>query len=75
MAHFSKFIRPEAVRIGFENPDKELQVTAAKNPDGSVAVVVFNPSEQAKNIEISLENQKIPARISAKALQTVHLTF
>lgn len=75
MAHFSKFIRPDAVRIGFENPDKELQVTAAKNPDGSFAVVVFNPSEQAKNIEISVENQKIPIQISAKALQTVHLTF
>ncbi len=75
MAHFSKFIRPEAVRIGFENPDSDLKITAAKNPDGSVAVVVFNPSEQAKNIEISLENQTISTTINAKALQTVHLTF
>ena len=74
MAHFSKFIRPDAVRIGFENPDKEIQITAAKNPDGSVAVVVFNTSDNKKNLEISLGNQKIPVYISAKAIQTVHLT-
>lgn len=75
MAHFSKFIRPDAVRIGFENPDKEILITAAKNPDGSVAVVVFNPSDDKKNLEIYLGNQKVPVQISSKAIQTVHLTY
>ncbi len=71
MAHFSKFIRPGAVRIGFENDDAELKVTAAQNPDGSVAVIVFNPSEQKKDFEISLNEKKINAPISAKAIQTI----
>ena len=71
MAHFSKFIRPGAVRIGFENPDKELMVTAAKNPDGSVAVILFNPNEQEKVISISLNKQKTNVIISAKAIQTI----
>ncbi len=71
MAHFSKFIRPGAVRIGFENPDKELMVTAAKNKDGSIAVVIFNPTENEKQITLSLNGKTTHIKISAKALQTV----
>jgi glucosylceramidase len=71
MAHFSKFIRPGAVRIGFENPDNSLMVTAAQNPDGSIAVVVFNPTENEKPLTISLEEKSTPLKISAKAIQTI----
>lgn len=71
MAHFSKFIRPGATRIGFENPDDEIMVTAARNPDGSVAVVVFNPTEQEKNLAIELGGQAAPLSISKQAIQTI----
>jgi glucosylceramidase len=71
MAHFSKFIRPGAVRIGFENDDKEMMVTAAKNIDGTIALVVFNESSAEKNIEILLDKKKTNITISAKALQTI----
>lgn len=71
MAHFSKFIRPGAVRIGFENPDTALMVTAAKNPDGSVAVIVFNPAEKQKNIAILYNGNTKNISISAKAIQTI----
>ena len=75
MAHFSKFIRPDAVRIGVENSfkDNELMITAAENTDGSIAVVIFNPEEKEKNIEVSVNNQKINTKISAQALQTIIL--
>ncbi len=59
MAHFSKYIRPGAVRIGFENSDETLMVTAAKNPDGSIAVVVFNEGDQVKNLNMSLDGKSI----------------
>ncbi len=71
MAHFSKFIRPGAVRIGFENTDETLMVTAAQNQDGSIAVVVFNPEDSEKNFELSLGENKQQVVISAKAIQTV----
>ena len=73
MAHFSKFIRPDATRIDFEIVDKEIATTAVKNTDGSIVVVLFNPSEKEKNIEISLGNQKISTKIDATALQTLIL--
>jgi len=71
IAHFSKFIRPGAVRIGFENMDKQVMVTAAKNPDGSIAVVLFNPSESSKGIELELNGEQAAFSIAAKAVQTV----
>lgn len=74
MAHFSKFIRPNSVRIGFQNPmQEELMVTSVKNPDHSIAVVLFNPSEEEKQVEISLENLTFPIKISQKAIQTIVL--
>lgn len=73
IAHFSKFIRPEAVRIGFENPDKDLMVTAAKNRDNSIAVVLFNPTENQKEIKLKIESKELQFRISAKAIQTIVL--
>ncbi|MBE0674950.1 MAG: glycoside hydrolase family 30 protein [Bacteroidales bacterium] len=71
LAHFSRFIRPDAVRIGFDNPDKELMVTAAINPDGSVVVVIFNPTSQEKGILLSFLSASAEFTISAKAIQTV----
>jgi glucosylceramidase len=70
MSHFSKFIRPGATRIGFDLSDATLQVTAAQNPDGSIAVVVFNPGETAKSVELMLADKSIVIPISARAIQT-----
>jgi len=71
MAHFSKYIRPGAEVIGFENTDKDLMVTAAKNPDGSIAVVVFNQDSKAKNFSLSLNESAIDIQISSQAIQTI----
>lgn len=72
MAHFSRYIRPGAKRIGFEaGDDSELMVTAAQNPDGSIAVVILNQSEEARQIELELSGQNSAFTISGKAIQTV----
>lgn len=71
MAHFSKYIRPGAVRIGFEISDEEVLMTAAKNPDGSIALVILNMKEEAKNIKISLGDRSVNVKINAQAIQTV----
>ncbi len=73
MAHFSKFIRPGAVRIGFENADNTIQITAAQNPDGSIAVVVFNPTENEKQLTLSVGEKSTQVKINSKAIQTIVL--
>jgi glucosylceramidase len=75
MAHFSKYIRPGALVIGHEHTDDDLQVTAAQNPDGTIAVVVFNPGETAKDFEIELNDRSASVQISAKAIQTIVITM
>ena len=71
LAHFSKFIRPGAIRIGVDHSDSGLQVTAAKNPDGSIAVIVFNPTEERKNYGLALADNQKDISIDAKAIQTI----
>ena len=71
MAHFSKYIRPGAIRIGFENSDDSIMVTAAKNLDESIAVVVFNEDAEAKSLSLSLNGKNVDLRISGQALQTI----
>jgi glucosylceramidase len=71
MSHFSKFMRPGALKIGCKIDNNELVATAVKNPDGSIALVVFNPTEKKQNLEIKLTNQTKIISINASALQTV----
>jgi len=74
MAHFSKFIRPGAVRIGLENTDTQLMVTAAQNTDGSIAVVILNQEPTVRNITIKLYDTETKISISAEAIQTIVLS-
>ncbi|MDX9776643.1 MAG: glycoside hydrolase family 30 protein [Petrimonas sp.] len=70
-AHFSRYIRPGAVRIGFENSDQNLMVTAVRNPDGCIAVILFNPEDKAKGIHLVLNEKSVEFSISGKAIQTI----
>jgi len=71
MAHFSRFIRPGAVRIGHTVSDEDLMVTAVKNPDSSIAVVVLNQGDQPRALNISIEDKKVNLAIDRKAIQTI----
>lgn len=71
LAHFSRFIRPGARRIGFTHLDSEMMVTAAKNPDGSIVVLIFNPSKEPQNLRLNVKNEIVNLGINAKALQTI----
>jgi glucosylceramidase len=71
MAQFSRYIRPGATRIGFELSNEDLMVTAVENPDGSLAVMILNENEEAKEFSIQLNNKTEQFGISGKAIQTV----
>jgi len=71
MAHFSKYIRPGAKVIGLENSDDKLMGTAVENPDGTIAVVLFNETEIPKSISLSIYKEKLEISIDAKAIQTI----
>tara|TARA_R110000744_G_scaffold83865_3_gene164288 strand:+ start:1352 stop:2791 length:1440 start_codon:yes stop_codon:yes gene_type:complete len=74
MAHFSKYIRPKAKVIGVDKTDADLLVTAAQNPDNSIAVVVFNEDPISKHFKLKLNNKNIAIKINAKAIQTIMIS-
>jgi len=74
LSHFSKFIRPNALRIGLEGAEIEgLIHTAAKNPDGSIAVVVFNRNKESYQLSLNIETNNHKVLIGPRTMQTIHL--
>jgi glucosylceramidase len=72
VAHVSKFVRPGAVRIGLNGHDADVMATAFKNPDGSIAIVVFNLLEEDKHYSIQINGRKDTILIKGQALQSIH---
>ncbi len=73
MLHFSKFIRPGARRIAFNSNAEDLMLTAVKNEDGSLVVVLLNESNMAKQFKLRLHGEELSLRIDAQAIQTIIL--
>lgn len=71
LAHFSRYIRPGAKRIGFKNPDDSLLVTAAENPDGTIVVVILNQKKEPSRFSLALEGRYADIQISEQAIQTI----
>ena len=71
MAHFSKFIRPGAVRVGVESNLKDVMVTACINPDKSLAVVALNQSDESLECHLLLDDIRIGLTIQEQSMQTI----
>ncbi len=71
LKHFSRFIRPGAVRIGIESTDDSVLATAAENPDGSIAVVLLNQQSDSKKIGLQLNGKQITIPVSGQSIQTI----
>lgn len=70
IGHFSKYIRPGAVRIGLETEAPALLATAFRNPDGSVAVVVQNESDEAQSFALELGGDAAGETLPAHSIAT-----
>lgn len=71
ISHFSKFIRPGAQRIGLSGQDDTFMATAFKNPDGSIAIVVFNLAENDALYSVEHSEERFAVEIKGQALQTI----
>ena len=69
--HFSKFIRPGAVRVSATTSRSALEATAFRNPDGSVATVIMNRGATAVTYVFQIDGQQTTLTIAPRAIQTV----
>jgi glucosylceramidase len=71
IGHFSKFIRPGAKRIVSSSSTDKLQTTAFLNPDGKIAVVVLNLSDQAQPFNFSVDGKSVKSTSPAHSIITL----
>lgn len=55
--HFSHFIVPGAKRIGFSRYTEKLDMTAYKNPDGTLIVVMLNRGDEVIPVTLRLDGK------------------
>lgn len=73
VAHFSKFIRPGAVRIGCEGTD-DVFSTAFMNSDGSIVTVIQNEKDEACSCALLLNGTEYRINMNAHSIVTALLT-
>lgn len=73
IGHFSKYIKPGAKRIALSKYTYDLEMTAFKNPDGSLALVVLNRKEQDMPVNIRLGEEIIQFTVPKSSIVTALL--
>lgn len=70
LGHFSRFIRPGASRILCASSRDRIEATACRNPDGSVAVVVMNRTEERQDFNIQTLSASWPVSLPPRSIAT-----
>lgn len=71
IGHFSKFIHPGAKRIVSSASRSQLQTTAFKNPDGSIAVVVMNDGDTQTTFYVWINGKAAEATALPHSISTL----
>jgi glucosylceramidase len=73
IGHFSRYIKPGAKRIGFTKYTSDLEITAFKNADGSLILVVLNRNEKEMPVVIRINGQLIQFTVPKNSISTAVL--
>jgi glucosylceramidase len=71
MCHFSKYIKPGAIRIGLNSNIQDLMFTGCLNGDNNLVVVLLNQKSTDYDYEIKLAGKSVQLSIPAHAIQTL----
>lgn len=70
IGHFSKYIAPGALRIGMDSRLDGVLSTAFRNPDGSLALVLMNESEEPRRVTMELRGEIAESLLPAHSIVT-----
>jgi len=71
IGHFSRFIRPGAVRIGFSRYTDKLDATAFLNPDGERVVVALNKTSEKLPLMLREKDQTCKLTVRGDSILTL----
>lgn len=69
--HFSHYILPGAVRIGYSKYTDEIDVTAFQNPDETIQVVLLNRQNEDKPVVFRLDGMTAEISLPEQSITTV----
>lgn len=71
IGHFSKFIRPEALRVSTAVSRSQLLSTSFLNKNGKIVTIVMNQSDAPIKYNLIIDESKAEVNIPAHAIQTL----
>ena len=71
LGQVSKFVRPGAQRDACTSDDDDLLATSFVNPDNSIATVVLNASDNAKDVDIWIAGRAVTMHSPVHSIETV----
>ncbi len=66
--HFSHYILPGSRRLGLTKYTHALEATAFLRPDGSIAVVLFNPTERPAPVNLRLKGRLAAVNLAPRTI-------
>jgi len=73
MCHFSKYIRPDALRIGIKSDIPDLMVTAFKNKTKNLVIVMLNQGKNQQDYRLELAGRSVNLNIPGQSIQTLNI--
>jgi glucosylceramidase len=70
LAHFSKFVRPGAIRIGVFGSDRGIRCMAFQSPNGGIVLQVLNSRHQAANLSVGWHHSVLSLALPALSIST-----
>lgn len=73
LAHFSKYVRPGAVRVGVEGRSDGVRCLAFVTPEHGLAVQILNRGERPAEVSVAARGEAIPLTLPPVSITTVLL--
>lgn len=70
IGHFSRYIENDAKRVAFTKYTDKLEMTALKNPDGSLVLVALNRTERDLPVSVRLEGKTVDFAVPKRTIAT-----
>ncbi len=70
IAHFSKFIKPNAVRVESSVAGEKIHALACINKDNTLCIVIMNESDENRIVDINIDNEDYTIELKAHSIYT-----
>jgi glucosylceramidase len=70
LGHASKFVKTGARRIESDTYDNAIETVAFQNPDGSIVLIVLNPTSEPQRFGVWQRDQSFPYTLDSRSVVT-----